>query len=36
MFWYAEADVPNAEEESEDIRLLLLIELSNVLVRAHL
>jgi len=27
---------PNTEEESEDIRLLLLIELSNVLVRAHL
>lgn len=36
MFWHAGADVPNAEEESEDIRLLLLVELSNVLVCAHL
>jgi len=27
---------PNAEEKSEDIRLLLLVELSNILVRAHL
>jgi hypothetical protein len=29
-------NIPNAEEESEDIRLFLLVELPNVLVRAHL
>lgn len=36
MLWHAGTDVPNTEEESEDIRLFLLVELSNVLVCAHL